>query len=130
MSAPYAGPERRDTEQAWSAFTKQLANLHADVGDIKAGMQDFRDGMKELAAAILKLALVEERQAQAGQAIERCFKLAEKLEIKLDGAIERIVELEKAEPTQSKAAEWVDRAVWAVVSAAGMFTAAKLGVLG
>ena len=130
MSAPYVGPERREAEQAWSAFTKQLANLHADVGDIKAGMQDFRDGMKELAAAILKLALVEERQAQAGQAIERCFKLAEKLEVKLDGAIERIVELEKAEPAQNKAAEWVDRAVWAIVSGASMLAASKLGVLG
>lgn len=130
MSDPYIGPERRESEQAWAAFTKQLANLHADVGDIKAGMQDFRDGMKELAAAILKLALVEERQAQAGQAIERCFKLAEKLESKLDGAIERIVELEKAEPAQNKAAEWVDRAVWAIVSAAGMLTASKLGLLG
>lgn len=130
MTDQYCGPERRETEQTWSAFTKHLANLHADVGDIKAGMQDFRDGMKELAAAILKLALVEERQAQAGQAIERCFKLAEKLETKLDGAIERVVELEKAEPAQNKAAEWVDRAVWAIVSAAGMLTASKLGLLG
>lgn len=63
MTEPYIGPERRSSEQAWSTFAKQLANLHADVGDIKAGMADFKDGMKELAAAILKLALVEERQS-------------------------------------------------------------------
>lgn len=130
MSDNYIGPERRTTEQAWKAFSVQLASLHSDVGDIKAGMQDFKEGMRELAAAILKLALVEERQAQAGQALERAFKLLEKMEAKLDGAINRITELEKSEPAQNRAADWMDRIVWAIVSAAGMFVATKVGVLG
>lgn len=127
---PYCAPERRSNDQSWSAFTNQLAALHADVGDIKAGMQDFREGMKELAAAILKLALVEERQAQASQAIERCFKMAEKLEQRVEVVTSRVTELEKSEPSQTRAAEWVDRAVWAAASAAVMMFASKVGLLG
>ena len=127
---PHCATERRSTDPSWSAFTAQLAALHADVGDIKAGMHDFREGMKELAAAILKLALVEERQAQASQAIERCFKMAEKLDHKVEMGASRVTELEKSEPQQNRAAEWVDRAVWAAASAAVMMFAAKSGFLG
>ena len=114
---------------AWAEFTKQLGALHADVGDIKAGMSEFRDGMKELAAAILKLALVEERQANTAQALERAFKLLEKLDQKVDAVAERVHELEKSEPMQNKAAEWTERLLWAAASAALMFIAAKSGLV-
>lgn len=129
MSDNYIGPERRSSEQAWSTFAKQLANLHADVGDIKAGMADFKDGMKELAAAILKLALVEERQANTAQALERAFKLLEKLDQKVDSVAERVHALEKSEPMQAKTSEWVERLLWAAASAALMFIAAKSGLV-
>lgn len=124
----YIGPERRSSEQAWSTFAKQLATLHADVGDIKAGMADFKDGMRELAAAILKLALVEERQAHAAQALERAFAMMEKMDRRIDGVTDRVMALEKSEPSQNRAAEWVDRAVWAAASAAVMMAAAKAGL--
>lgn len=129
MTDQYIGPERRTSEQAWSTFAKQLAVLHSDVGDIKAGMADFRDGMKELAAAILKLALVEERQANTAQALERAFKLLEKLDQKVDAVAERVHELEKSEPMQNKAAEWTERLLWAAASAALVFIATKAGLL-
>lgn len=129
MIDDYTGPERRDNEQAWSAFAKQLSVLHADVGDIKSGMSDFRDGMKELSSAILKLALVEERQAHASQAMERAFRLLEKLEQRVDGIALRVTELEKTEPMQAKTSEWVERALWAAASAALMFIASKSGLI-
>lgn len=129
MTDQYIGPERRTSEQAWSTFAKQLAVLHSDVGDIKAGMADFKDGMKELAAAILKLALVEERQANTAQALERAFKLLEKLDQKVDAVAERVHELEKSEPMQNKAAEWTERLLWAAASAALVFIATKAGLL-
>lgn len=130
MTEQYIGSERRSSEQAWATFTKQLATLHADVGDIKAGMADFKDGLKELAAAILKLALVEERQNHAAQALERAFVALEKLEKKLDGVSNRVAELEKSEPMQNKAAEWTERLLWAAASAALMFIATKAGLVG
>ena len=129
MNEQYVGPERRSSEQAWSTFAKQLAVLHADVGDIKSGMADFKAGMKELAAAILKLALVEERQTNTAQALERAFMLLEKLDKKVDAVVERVHELEKSEPMQNKAAEWTERLLWAAASAALMFIAAKSGLV-
>lgn len=129
MNEQHIAPERRSSEQAWSTFAKQLAVLHADVGDIKSGMADFKAGMKELAAAILKLALVEERQTNTAQALERAFTLLEKLDKKVDAVVERVHELEKSEPMQNKAAEWTERLLWAAASAALMFIAAKSGLV-
>lgn len=129
MSDNYPGPERRSNDQAWATFANQLAALHADVGDIKAGMSEFRDGMRELSQAIVKLALVEERQAQAMQAMERAFKALERLDQKVDALTGRVTELEKAEPEQARTAEWVDRAVWAAAAAACATLASKLGLL-
>ena len=130
MSDQYSGPERRSPESAWVEFSKQLASLHCDVGEIKVGMSDFRTGMKEMTKAITKLALVEERQTHASQAIERCFKAAERLQASLDKLDGRVAELERSEPSQNRAAEWVDRAVWAAASASVAMFAAKSGMLG
>ena len=129
MSEQYGGPERRSMEPAWVEFAKQLNSLHSDVGEIKVGMQDFRAGMKELTSAITKLALVEERQTHASQAIERCFKAAERLQNSLEKLDVRVTELEKAEPAQNRAAEWIDRAVWSAAAAAVAMAASKLGLL-
>lgn len=125
----YSGPERRDNEQAWATFAKQLSLLHSDVGEIKSGMADFREGMKELSSAILKLALVEERQAHASQAMERAFRLLEKLEQRVDGVALRVTELEKADQNQSRTSAWVDRGVWAAATAAVLYIAAKSGLI-
>lgn len=130
MTDEFCGKDRRQNDQAWAALATQLAELHSDVGEIKSGMSDFRDGMRELATAITKLALVEERQSQAGQAIERCFKLAERLEGKIEAVSSRVTELEKAEPQQARTSEWVDRAIWGIVAATAAAAASKLGVLG
>lgn len=130
MTDHYCGPDRRQTDSAWTTFANQLAALHSDVGEIKTGMQEFRDGMRELSAAILKLALVEERQAQSMQALERAFKLLEKLDTKLEAVSLRVTELEKAEPGQARTSAWVDRAVWSIVAFTAAMVASKLGMIG
>jgi chromosome segregation ATPase len=130
MTDPYCGPDRRHTDTAWIELSNRLGALHSDVGEVKAGLAEFRDGMKELSAAVLKLALVEERQAQAMQAMERIFKGLEKLEQKVDSHNVRLTELEKAEPAQTRTSEWVDRMVWAAAAGAAMLVASKLGMMG
>lgn len=82
---------------------------------------ETRATLHEVAAAINKLAVIEERQQVASSAIERLAEEQKKLD-------ERMRALEVAEPMQVQAAEWVQRAVWAAASAAAMFAAGKLGL--
>ena len=93
----------------------RMESLHSDVGEIKAALKD-------LTQAITKLALIEERQAQASLALERAFVAMSKLE-------DRVQELERSEPAHSRTSEWVDRAVWSTAGVAAMFVAAKAGLL-
>ena len=93
----------------------RLDTLHADVGEIK-------DALKSLSEAITKLALVEERQAQTSQALERAFKAIERVEIRL-AAVESIA------GNSRRTTVWVDRAMWSAAAAAVMYVAKKLGLL-
>ena len=92
----------------------RLDNLHEDV----SGM---RDVLKELASAVSKLAVIEERQGQAAQALERAFIALEKVE-------SRLVTLEKAQPMQQQTTAWVTAALWAAAGAAALFVAKKAGL--
>jgi hypothetical protein len=103
------------TEGLVQVIAVRLDNLHADV----SGM---RDVLKELATAVTKLAIIEERQQQATQALERAFKALEKVETRLDS-------IEKAQPLQQQSADWVGKAVWAAVALVGVFLAKKAGLM-
>lgn len=59
-----------------AALGYKLSMLHEDVGDMKVAL-------KELAIAITRFAIVEERQAQTGLALERAFKTLEKVEARV-----------------------------------------------
>jgi hypothetical protein len=104
----------------------RLDNLHEDV----SGM---RDVLKELATAVTKLAIIEERQGQAAQALERAFGVLEKLEKSVaenKKAVEdRLSILEKAQPLQQEKNKWVDLGVSALVFGAVMFIGKKIGFL-
>ena len=82
---------------------------------------ETRDTLREMAAAINKLAVIEERQQVASSAIERLMAEHKKID-------ERLRALEIAEPMQVQATEWVQRAVWAAAVAAVMFAAGKAGL--
>ena len=82
---------------------------------------ETRDTLRDVAAAINKLAVIEERQQVASSAIERLAGEQKRID-------ERLRALEISEPMQAQTAEWVKNAVWAAASAAAMFAAGKLGL--
>jgi methyl-accepting chemotaxis protein len=102
-------------DTAVTVLSARLQALHQDVGEIKSAMNS-------LSAAITKLALVEERQAMASQALERAFKSIERIE-------ERLQALEKADAHNRRTNKYVDTAIWAAAAAAVMFVAAKAGLV-
>lgn len=104
--------QRRDYVAVLDA---RLETLHGDVGEMKLVL-------RELTQAITKLALIEERQAQAAQAQERAFTALAKVE-------ERVSKIEQRLPVLSASSVWVDRGVTATVAAAAMYIAKKTGLL-
>lgn len=93
-----------DQDHKLAVALTRLEGMIGDVADIKATL-------RELTAAVARLALVEERQASSASALGRAFKEIEDLE-------SRLASLELAQPTQKQAADWVHKVVWAVVSGA------------
>lgn len=98
-----------------SVLTVKIDMLHSDVVDMKTALS-------ELSKAITKLALVEERQAQTADAMERAFKAIGKIE-------DRLSALELAAPKTKETNAWVDRFILALVMAVAGFVGTKLGVL-
>ena len=84
-------------------LSAKLHTLHTDVSDIKGTLKD-------LTAAINKLALVEERLSNTTAAQERSFKAIERLE-------ERIDELEKKNINADNTSKWLDRGLVAALGA-------------
>lgn len=127
MTMPAAPPPQ--TAQA-DVLAHRLEALHGDVGDIKAALRD-------LATAVTRLAVVEERQQQAAAAQERGFRALERVEARLtalehqmpDGLDQRLVHLEQQAPQSTRAAAWVDRAVWACAAAGVMYVAKSAGLM-
>lgn len=98
-----------------SVLTVKIDMLHSDVVDMKTALS-------ELSKAITKLALVEERQAQTADAMERAFKAIGKIE-------DRLSALELAAPKTKETNAWVDRFILALVMAVAGFIGTKLGFL-
>ncbi len=98
-----------------NVLTVKLDMLHSDVVDMKTALN-------ELSKAITKLALVEERQAQTADAMERAFKAIGKIE-------DRLSKLELTAPKTKETSAWVDRFILGMVMAVMGFAGAKLGLL-
>lgn len=96
-------------------LSHRLATLHEDVTEMKTAM-------KELASAITKLALIEERQTNAAAAQERAFKVLAKLE-------DRVTNLESYVPANKRVSVWMDRATWAGMGLLAMLVIKKSGLL-
>lgn len=93
----------------------KMGRLHEDVGEIK-------QTLKSLTEAITKLALVEARQLQSEAAIDRAFKAIEKVEFKVET-------LNKYAGKNNITSEWVQRFVWAIVAAAGVYLLKAIKVI-
>ena len=98
-----------------TVLATRIESLHGDVSEIK-------DALKALSEAITKLALVEERQSQTAQALERAFVAIEKIENRVDT-------LEQVAVNSRRVSDWVDRAVWAAAAATVVYVAKVLRIL-
>lgn len=78
-----------------AALNLKLEMLHDDVGEIKTALGKLSD-------AIVKLALIEERQAVANASLERAFATLERVE-------SRVSALEQSNVSTSRTSSWIDR---------------------
>ena len=100
----------------------RLGLLSDDVGELK-------ETLRQIASAVTRLALVEERQMQTNEALSRAFKQIDKLDLKLTGIEQRLGTLERMQPLQQQTNGWVMTSVWIAAGAAVMFVAKKTGIL-
>ena len=103
----------QETEMA--LLTHKVESLHSDMGEMKLVMRD-------VATALTKLALIDERQSKMLETQERIFKLIDKLDSRVDA-------LEKSEGKQNQAATWVFSAVWGAAGLLAMYIAKMLGLI-
>ena len=103
----------QETEMA--LLTHKVESLHEDMGEMKVVMRD-------VANALTKLALIDERQANMLEAQERIFNLIERLDNRVDN-------LEKEDGKQSLATGWVYAAVWGAAGLLAMYVAKMLGLI-
>lgn len=111
-----------ETEKTDSIFRERIMNLHTDICEVKAAI-------KEVATAVTKLALIEERQTNHAESLERAFKYIEQLDHRITDNERRIIELEKSEPIQARTTEWVEKALWAFAAAAIAYIATHTGLV-
>ena len=100
----------------------RLGLLSEDVGELK-------ETLRQIASAVTRLALVEERQMQTNEALSRAFKQIDKLDLKLTGIEQRLGTLERMQPLQQQTNGWVMTSVWVAAGAAVVFVAKKTGIL-
>lgn len=96
--------------------------LTSKVESMREDFTEIRAVLKELTAAINKLALVEERQAHFAGAQERAFKVIAAIE-------ERVTALEKRGPEDDRIKAWIDRAVLTVMGVVFLSIAKATGFL-
>jgi hypothetical protein len=93
----------------------KLEVLHSDVGEIKSALGKLSD-------AIIKLALIEERQTTASAALERAFSALERVE-------SRLTLLERSNMNNGRTSGWVDKAVTAGVGVLLLLVLKRAGLL-
>ena len=135
---------RRRDDALMGVLVERIDGVCADMGDMKSGMI-------QLAAAMTKLAVVEERQTQTIIAQDRivttvdrwmarqeahekaCAQQEKELRVLIADSNERlsgrVAELEKAEPMQEQTGKWVMAAVWGAAGLLALFVAKQLGLV-
>lgn len=124
---------RRGTDPMIEVMSHNIQRMREDMGDLRAVVGKLTD-------AVTKLAVVEERQIADRVALERAFLAIQKADERCTAMFEKCVEkmertegrvdvLEQAAPMQAQTSQWIMTAVWAVVAAAAMYAAKKLGII-
>jgi len=111
--------KRRSSDVNIQVVIDRLTNLHDDVNDLK---ESTRDSMKEIANAITKLVLLEERQSHTNDNFSRVVN-------QLDNIQRRVEELEKQEPIQRLTSKWMMTAIYGAATAAVYFVAKFAGLV-
>ena len=110
---------RRHADVSFQVVIDRLTNLHEDVNDLR---ESTRDSMKEIANAITKLVLLEERQSHANDNFSRVVN-------QLDSIQRRVEELEKQEPLQKLTSKWLISAVYGLATGAIYLAAKFVGII-
>jgi len=105
--------DEKETQLALMA--QKFDTLHEDVSEMK-------DALKEVAKALNKLTLVEERQAQVSDAQKKMYEKLESIE-------DRVIALEKTEMHQSQITNWITNAACGLIGVLAMYAAKKLGLM-
>lgn len=104
----------------FAVLDHKVTSMHSDVNEI-------RSVLKELTAAINRLALVEERQSQLSLTLERAFKVLDRIEerseqdrkevrVEIGKLDTRIGLLEVAEPMQKQTSKWVVAGITGIIA--------------
>lgn len=93
----------------------KVESLHGDLHEMKQAMRDVAD-------ALIKLALIDERQSNMVASQERMLLLIDKLDARVD-------HLEKNEGQQNLATKYVLAAVWGAAGLLVMYVAKMLGLV-
>ncbi len=134
-------PNRRAGDGAVNVLAERIDGLCVDMNEMK-------HGIAKMAAALTKLAIVEERQTQTILAQERAFKALERVEERQrthelvckdqdkevrqliadsnERLAARVAELEKAEPMQAQTSKWVTAGVWGALALLASFIVPRI----
>jgi hypothetical protein len=86
-----------------------IAVAIAKLDAVTSDLADLKASMKELASAVSRLAVVEERQTTTNDSIGRAFK-------QIDAVSARLTVLEQAQPIQKQSSDFVQKAVGYIVA--------------
>lgn len=126
----------------------QSCPLGARVDSLKEDLADVKVLVGRMADAVERLTRLEERHTNTAAALDRAFNAIQRLGDRVQGLHDRLstmanvddmderldaVEsdvsaLKTAQPEQRRIASWVDKAVWALLSASAMYVAMKMGL--
>jgi len=117
---------RNHSDVSMQLVIDRLSLLHEDVGELR---DDTKASMKEMANAVTKLVLIEERQTQMNEAYRNFTNQLEKSEIRTNTLEARIDLLEKEQPMTKQVVNWVIYAVGAIVVASCTYLLKALGFM-
>lgn len=137
-------PNRREGDKNMQVLATKIERLGDDISEMRASVVKMTD-------AIVKFAVVEERQTHTIMAQDRITVALDRLSLRLDAHEKscviqekelraliadtakdlsgRIAELEKSEPMQEQTSTWVKTAVWGAAGLLALFVAKQLGLV-
>ncbi|MBS0370210.1 MAG: hypothetical protein JSS57_13515 [Proteobacteria bacterium] len=89
---------------------------------VRDDIREIKSAISKMAEAVVRLAVLEEKQSTQAQAQERAFGAISKLEA-------RVRDLEQSQPVQKLTAGWVVSAVWCAVGVLATLALKSAGVL-